>query len=173
MDEMYKTFQEKSDKFNYSLLTLTFASLALSFQYSPKMGNQWPWVLIGAWSFFLISAVAGGQRLVKEVSHARLNYLVLRLENFIRERVQNLGNPAFLASLRAGHALDNMTGNALNEAGVRASLREEEGKLSLARGSMESAAKWLSELFQLQFWSLIIAVVLNGAFVAKNFLEAT
>lgn len=142
MDEMYKFFQEKSDKFNYSILTLTFASLALSFQYSPKMGHQWPWALITAWFFFLISAIAGGQRLAKEVVHARLNYAVLRLEKFITERVKNLGDPAFKAALKIGKALDNMTGKSLIESEVRANIQEEQSKLNLAKRNMEAAAKW-------------------------------
>lgn len=170
MEEMYKTYSAKSEKFNYTLLSLTFASLALSFQYAPKMGTQWPWALIVAWTLFLLSAICGGWRLAKEVKHARLNYAVLRLESFIRERRQNLENPAFLSSLQAGNVLDDINGTPMTEAQVRQNLKEENAKLATGRHNMENAAKWMHELFLLQFWMLILAIGLNGAFAAQNFL---
>lgn len=172
-EEFYQLVQSKSDKFNYALLSVTFATLALSFQFSPKMGNQWPWILIAAWVCYTASAFFGGLRLSQEVTHMRLNYLVNKVEAFVNAQVKNLKDPKFLMSLSTGNVLDDSTGKPFSKSQIEKNLEKEVKTFEVGVKNMNSAAKWLPLLFRFQFWILLIGVILNGVFVAKNFLAGT
>src|SRR5258708_2099487 len=64
---------KESLKFDYSFTTLIFAALALSIQFSPSMGMIFPWLLIISWLFFLVAAIASGNRIIKKEIYYRNN----------------------------------------------------------------------------------------------------
>jgi hypothetical protein len=51
---------EQQLKFNYSISALIFGTLALSVQFSPKMGTLFPYLLVLAWFCLVVSAIAAG-----------------------------------------------------------------------------------------------------------------
>lgn len=60
MDEHEKRLRERHDRFHYAFISLAFATLALSIQYSPAMGTECAWYIIVSWICFGLSGVFGG-----------------------------------------------------------------------------------------------------------------
>lgn len=168
-EEFYQLWHSTSQKFNYGLISLTFATLALSFQFSPKMGNAWPWILILAWVCFGLSAYFGGERLVKEVSHMKINYHAITLRSSIDVIKGHLRDPAFILRLQAGQVF-NTDNVRQTEVTYQALLVSEQDLLAVAEMNMGKASKNLPLFFQLQYWLLLAGLVANGVFVSRNFL---
>jgi hypothetical protein len=63
---------EQQLKFNYSFTALIFGTLAISVQFSPKMGPHFPWLLVIAWILLMSSSIAGGYVLMKLYSREAL-----------------------------------------------------------------------------------------------------
>ena len=66
---------EQSLKFDYSFTTLVFATLALSVQFSPGIGSNFPWLLVASWTCLLIAAVAGGNQIIRKQVYYRNNLI--------------------------------------------------------------------------------------------------
>lgn len=169
MDEFEKHVRDGQAKFDYAFITLTFSALALSFQYSPKMGNLWPWCLILSWVAFALSAVAGGWRLIQINMHAQANVQYVRAKEGVRTRTEILARSSFGAL----NALDEATGKPLTETQVQAGQTKYANAVkSLEQGMLEIQNK-LPKLFKAQMYAFLMALLLNGTFVAKNFLDQT
>lgn len=73
-DLLYKDAQDAQRKFFYSVTSAGLGALALSIQFSPKMGKEIAWLLLLAWALLFISSVAGGWRLSIETVVLRHQY---------------------------------------------------------------------------------------------------
>jgi hypothetical protein len=73
-DKLYEVAQTAQQKFYHGLLTVSLGTLALSIQFSPKMGKVLWWSLISSWIMLFVSSLAGGWRLSRETVYLRHNY---------------------------------------------------------------------------------------------------
>ncbi len=76
-DKLYEVAQSAQDKFFYGLVSVALGSLALSLQFSPKMGLVLWWALILSWVSLLISVFVGGWRLSRSTVFLRHSYNML------------------------------------------------------------------------------------------------
>jgi len=160
----YELWRKSSDKLDYSLITLGFAVMALSLQFSPAMGAAWPWALIISWVFYLLSVFCGGLRLVRNVTFSRVEYSHTKIKEFMKERIAMLlsDNPKMY---------DHLTGMPMTVTDIQKDLTIKGKELKDTDDLLKKAGKWMVELFRGQFWSLVIGLALNGVFIAKNFLD--
>jgi hypothetical protein len=170
-DRAYEIWLSQAEKLDYSLVTLTFAIIALSFQFSPGMGNQWPWVLIVSWCFYLLSTLFGGLRLIRIVTHSRINQQRLQIKEFISQRITDIASGQVEIAAEYGRLLDSETGKPITLEILQAGLKLEQEKLKKAEKVLDQAGKYMAGLFRSQFWCLVVGLFLNGAFAAKNLLE--
>lgn len=163
--------KSKADKFYYAFTTLCFATLALSIQFSPQMGKAWPYLLIVSWIAYLCASIAGGWWLMISPQFDQFSRLENKLENSIAQRKFNVENPIYLQSLEAGRVINSDTNKPMTKDDVLEALKTEETTLAdVKKKDLEPINKKMRCLFKTQIWSYIIALVLNGVFIAKNFL---
>ena len=72
-NELGMELTKQEFKFDYSFTALVFATLALSIQFSPPMGNETQWLLMLSWFFLLVSAILGGLRIINKVYFLHIN----------------------------------------------------------------------------------------------------
>ncbi len=74
-DKLYEMAQNAQQRFFYGQLSVALGALALSIQFSPKMGKELWWALIGSWVLLFISSFIGGWRMSMESIFLRNNYI--------------------------------------------------------------------------------------------------
>lgn len=67
--------KEQDIKYEYGVTGLILGTLALSLQYSPRMGNICPWILILSWVLLFFAGIFSGIRLTAYISFLRLDEL--------------------------------------------------------------------------------------------------
>lgn len=80
-DLIYKEAQDAQRKLFYSLTSTALAALALSVQFSPRMGSRLSYMLLTAWGLLFVSSAAGGWRLAIETTVLRNQYLHLTADS--------------------------------------------------------------------------------------------
>jgi hypothetical protein len=170
-NELGLRVEQMHQKMDYAFATLTFGTLALSFQFSPSMGTKWPWLLIASWLALIISGLVGGWRITLMPSYYRLNLAANELERYIQGRKTRLGDHSFQTKLRTGKVTDGETGQSFTEDGWKAGIKVGEGKLVLARDNMRKIQSKIPWSFRIQAATFGVGIFLNGAFCSVNFLE--
>lgn len=162
--------RESAMKLDYAFLTLTFATLALSFQYSPGMGIRWPWLLILSWAFLITSGLVGGWRLVQLDVHHQYTLRRSKLTASVVHRQKSLLDPSLLDRLESGEILDQESYKAFTVAGAREDLEAGKKNLAKLKENMEKVAPRVATLFKWQWVTFVIGIVFNGSFAAVNYL---
>jgi len=67
--EAYKNSYDIKLRFDFAFLTLTFATLALSIQFSPELGSTFPYLLITSWILLALAGFAGIRRAIKTTQY--------------------------------------------------------------------------------------------------------
>lgn len=162
--------KDKSDRVDQQFVTLIFATLALSVQFSQSMGSEFPWILIASWGFLGIAAFCGCWRISRGPVFDRLNHQRNQIRNFIQKRSIELLDPVFVANIAAGRATDPDTLRTLTLDGVREALVREKQSLTKAESLMDGIAKKFPILYKVQYWSYVVGLLLNGLFASLNLL---
>ena len=168
--ELLMRAKDGQDHFDRTFATLCFAALALSLQFSEREQSAWKTTLVIAWALYLVAAILAGWRLMAGPQFERMNWAQLTVQRFVEQRRTDLLNPMFVAALDAGNALDPRTGKSLTLQDAQAGLASEEGNLKLATTNMDALQRKLKWRFNASLVALVVALMLNGFYVAVNFL---
>jgi hypothetical protein len=158
-------------KFEYGFLTLIFASLALSFQFSPNMGTALPSALIGSWILLLGAGLVGGIRLMKQAVFYRLNLQKVKIAGYLKASKFNMTDPQFNQLMKLNVLIDADTLTPLTQAQMQSAISKDEALLTIATKNMSKEEKWMPILFRIQAWLFLGGVLMNATFVIVNYLH--
>ncbi len=82
-NEFENIVRSMTEKATHSFTILTFTTLALSYQFSPQMGNNSLWILMLSWSFLFLASLAGGWIIVKSPVYYRNNLFAVKIAETI------------------------------------------------------------------------------------------
>jgi len=157
--------RELQHKFDYAFVSLTLGTLALSVQFSPRAGTQYAVVLVIAWSLMFISAVIGGYRLV---------YGPIYLGRKIMSGISKdwVARLSYQRSI-GGEVISPETGAPITEERVDAKIEQHRKIAAEHDKKAEKLQAHFPTLFNWQVGLHLIAMLMNGFFVAVNFLAGT
>lgn len=155
-------------KFEYALCTLTFASLALSVQFSASFGNSYKVLLLISWLLMLIAGIAGGYRLMLLPELLRLS----GVQNYLNKRVQMgtllLKNQSFIDAVGDGLMLDPdaFMPNSIDD--MKKGHAEDASKLKIANKEISRLEYKLPIVFYVQLWGLVASYFVLSFFISIN-----
>lgn len=165
-DKLLPLIFDLEHKQDSALLTLAFSALALSVQFSPKMGHEFAWLLVASWVCLLLSGFFGGWRLVHKPVAIKLN---LR-RNEYKEDLQRWLDPNYQASLAAGRVLDP-SGKPLTKEMQATLEKERRGAITQSEAEMKAYNGKFVARARVQIWLLAGGLLANGVFSAINYLS--
>lgn len=162
--------QEMKLKFEYAVITLIFASLALSLQFSPSFGAQYRGVLLLSWIVLLSAGIAGGYRLMLLPEYMRLSGIQDYLDKRVRMGSIILGDPECVTFVNAGRMVDPDSFRPHTVEGLKAGHKKDDEYLKIVNEQLASLEWKLPCAFYIQVWGLIISYAILTIFISINFL---
>ena len=140
---------------NFTLLN--FGALALSFQYSHTLGNNYLFVLILSWVLFIVSGFAGGWIVIYSPVFYRNNLFRVRAENML-EHLQSYQEEV-VSGLHP-----EWTTKTLNKA-----IEDEKKVIEKTNYLMKRVDKF-QLMMKIQSITFMLAIITNGIFASINLL---
>ena len=164
--QLRQHINDLDNRFDQGLLAVTFSTLALSIQFSPKMGFSYPWMLVSSWILLFISSLLGGWRhLYQPVAYKwNLTYL----EN--QEVFTILQDPQNVAIVQQGRAV-NQHFQTINEQDRQRMVKDRQTNIKLANSKTNEFNRKFPEVLKAQICVFLVGVLLNGTFTIVNYLK--
>lgn len=153
--EVWAHIQNQQMRFFYSLTTLSFTILGLSVQFSPKYGNQCPYLLVSSWFVLVISGFVGGWRLLMIPNLHRLDFESRDIQKYLKdvEKIENW--PGIVM------------GTPPSEENVKLA-KENIEKSELYKNKQQKTVEWT---YFVQIYGFVLGIFLNLMFVSINYLN--
>lgn len=163
--------KEGQVRFDQSFATLCFAALALSLQFSERANSALKPVLVVAWGLYLVAALLAGWRLMTTPQFDKISWAKNYLDSFLKQRRIDLKDPGFAERLGSGELVDSDTGEPATQDGIAEGIQKGESSLREALAILAALQRKFGLAFRACVLSLIVALLLNGLYLAVNFLR--
>lgn len=157
VSDLVKQGNELQYKFINALTSVGLASLALSIQFTPELGNLYPYILVSGWVTLFISGGLGGWRMMYAPTFLWMNAKWME---------ENENKKAY--STGPVHRSD---GTEFTEAQMLDSLMRTEERMKKLKVKTDRLNWFAPRLFNLQVISLVLGLFLVGLFTTLNFLK--
>jgi hypothetical protein len=170
--DIVSRIKEGQSRFDQYFATLSFGALALSLQFSQREHSSCRWLLIASWVLYLATALLAGWRMLASPQFDKISWAQSELDGSVKQRRIRLTDPVFLAALEAKNVVDPDTAKTVTKDDVIRGLAREEANLREASRNLANLQSRLKFRFQVSLWLLVFAFLLNGTYVAVNFLKS-
>lgn len=161
--------REGQQKFEYAMVSVTLAALALSFQFSPGHGTKEPYLLIAGWILLFISVILGGWRLMFAPAAMMLNVKLIAKDNqsqALKQRLRDSQELGLNPNILNPNTLSPMSEDLVLESVATVDAHVKQGWKRLDR-----LGRWAPRIYNLQVLLIILGLGCIGAFSTINFLE--
>lgn len=157
--------QEQKYKFEYAFASVIFGTLALSLQFTGKIGHHFPYCLVSGWIALFISVCSCGYRLM---------YFPVFLQMNVHIRDLELRRDILQTSVSAGgSSTDPVSGKVRPKSETIEMLKTYEKCATEGHANFNTQKIVVELLWKVQLVTFIFGLALIGIFTIANFLHSS